>query len=66
MQKKIVPPTITGIYVPYIHTHARTHTHTYTHTHTHRPPEFKVDKNGMMELPGNDWCIIQVPNDDVT
>jgi len=25
-----------------------------------RPPEFKVDSNGMMELPGNDWCIIQV------
>lgn len=25
-----------------------------------RPPEFKVDGNGMMELPGNDWCIIQV------
>lgn len=25
-----------------------------------RPPEFKVDKNGMMELPGNDWCIIQL------
>ena len=25
-----------------------------------RPPEFKVDANGMMQLPGFDWCVIQL------
>mmetsp|Transcript_26986 Transcript_26986/g.66543 ORF Transcript_26986/g.66543 Transcript_26986/m.66543 type:complete len:394 (+) Transcript_26986:55-1236(+) len=25
-----------------------------------RPPKFKTDANGMMELPGFDWCVLQL------